>query len=585
MVKKKSLSHQIEKLASLARFIDASQNAEETYAHLTRGVCEHSNWDLSGIQVLDFEAGITLPIYRFDPFNVDAAAEVPLWNASESPVGAVLEDGAPLVLQDAAEQTEYPGFRKDAIARGYHTTVVIPLGVKDPDGRPMVYTVASRNRYDLQEGDLQFLLCVAELSTIAIRKLRKLDNERREARRMRTILERMTSSLTTTLDRDAAGSLAAGLGTLFPAGWLAVDLTTGRGLYDPEAPPPIALNATQRLPNELLTMALKVREMPPDTRATFPFDGRLVTAEVNGLQIDGTHVGALFFFGDAALSHHERIAAQAGRLALSSFILRGFIEFKSRRVSASRLIQRLIRGEWRDHQELQDEADRLEFDLNQSCRLIVGAFPKGESLSDSTHNFILRSAQSLFGSTVSCVLDDRLIMLAGDAAHSDFAEKQKQLLSRIEPFLTEGILLVSSEAVDDFKRLPRAYKTCLNGLDVARSMGAKGWVTPANIGAFSSLMASADSQRMENFLSDILKGTLDQPNPKGQRALETLSAFLKSGRRYQERAGALNIHVSTLRYRLGQISDQVGIDYSDSDQCFELELALRLQGLKNSYET
>ena len=571
-------------ISNLARFIDASQDAEETYRHLTRGVCEHSQWDLSSIQVLDLEAGLAIPIARHDPLNDGDLSNFPSWDAQTSPVSRVLKEGKPLILPDAAAQVEFPGYRVDALKRGYHTAVVIPLEVRDAERRPMVYSVASRRIIELDEADLSFLQCVAELSTIAVRKMRKLDRERAQAQRMRTILENMTSSLAMTLDSEAAGSLVTGLSSLFPAGWLAVDLTSGRGLFDPEVPPPIPLVTARRVPEELIAAALASRVQPGGTAIELTVAGATFSAEVSALQIDGSHVGALFFFRDSSLSDHERIAAQAGRLALSAFILRNFVEFKSRRVTARRLLSRLLSGEWRDLEEIQDEADRLDFDLHSPCRLLVLRVPSGTEVDDSTHSFILRSAQAAFGPAISCLLDGALILLLSD--HEGRApEQQDQFLSRIRPFLPQATLLVLSDLLVEVDQLSKARETCANTLDVAQSMKASGWVTPVTVGEFPTLMASADRDKVQAFLDSVLPDVLGKEGRKAQVAAKTIEVFLQTGRRYQETADQLGIHVSTLRYRLEQLGDQYGLDFNDSDRCFDLELALRLVKIKNSYES
>ncbi|MEX0302239.1 MAG: helix-turn-helix domain-containing protein [Leisingera sp.] len=581
---KPNLAHHFRNISSLARFIDESQDAEETYLLLTSGVCQHSQWDLSSIQVLDPEAGLAIPIVRHDPFNKSDLTGFPGWDATLSPVGKVLEKGEPLILKDAAVQDEFPGFRDDAIRRSYHTTVMIPLEVRDAQRRQMVYSVASRQVVSVDETDLSFLQCVAELVTIAVRKMRKLEEQQKQAERMRAILDNMTSSLTKTLDTEAAGTLAAGLSNLFPAGWLAVDLTSGRGLFDPEVPPPVTLASARRVPEDLISAAIAARGLTSGTVTDLTVAGSTIRAEVNPLQIDGSHVGALFFFRTGPLSDHERIAAQAGRLALSSFILRSFIEFKSRRVTARRLLSRLFSGDWRDREEMLDEAHRLDFDLQAPLRLVVLRLPGDGGIDDGIHSFILRSAQSVFGASVSCLLDGDLVLLLDDRT-GEAVRQQGLFLSRVRSLLPEGTALVMSELVETFEDLPKARETCANTLEVAQSMQASGWVTPVKVGEFPALMASAEMAKVEAYLGSVLPGLLSGTGRKAQVAAETIETFLSTGRRYQEAADALGIHVSTLRYRLEQLSDQHGLDFDDSDKCFELDLAIRLRKLINSYDT
>ncbi len=571
-------------IANLARFIDAGHDAEEIYLHLTHGVCEHSQWDLSSIQVLDTDANLAIPIARHDPQDADNQNTLAAWDARTSPVSRVLSEGNPLILDDATKQDEFPGFRDDAIQRGYHTAVIIPLEVRDSHDRPMVYTVISRKVVEVTQDDLGFLQCVSDLASIAVRKITRLAGEQRQAQRLRGILESMTTSLTNSLDYEAAGSLASNLSKLFPSGWLAVDLTSGRGLFDPDTPPPVPLVSMRRIPSDLISAALKFRDYPSGTQVDLNVDGTRVRGQVSPLRIDGNHVGALFFFRDAPLSDNERIAAQAGRVALSSFILRGFVEFRSRRVTARRLLSKVLSGEWKDRDELLDEAHQLDFDLGAPSRMLVIRPPAGAQLDDGSHSFILRNAQSTFGSAISCFVDGSLVMLLGYGNTFD-QQQRDRFLTRIRPFLPQETVLVLSDVAEDINMLPKVHETCSITLDFARSAKASGWVTPLNLGEFPSLAASMDAGKMQGFVERVLPENLMTKSRKAAVAVETLEMFLRHGRRYQEAADHLGIHVSTLRYRLEQLSDQYEMNFDDPDQCFELELAIRLRKLENSYDT
>lgn len=571
-------------ISKLARVIDESRNAEETYRLLTKGVCDHSKWDISSIQVLDRDRKLAIPIVRHDPLTGGSLLDSAGWDARFSPVGRVLEMGEPLIIADAAEQDDFPGFREDARKRGYNTTVMIPLDVRDAEKRPMVYSVASRTVVDVSSEDLGFLQCVAELTSIAVRKIRKIEKEQKQAQKLKSILENMTASLNKTLDSEATDALASGLSSLFPTGWLAVDLTSGRGLFDPAAPPPLALSPARRAPDDLVRAALDAKNHRSEAMVDLRIAGGTVRAEVSALQIDGSHVGALFFFHDVQLSDHERIAAQAGRLALSAFILRSFIEFRSRRVTARRLLSRLLSGDWRDRDEILDEAHILDFDLEAPMQLLVLRLPEVGSVDEGTHSFIQRSAQATFGSVISCFLEGDLILLLND--DRDEAHKHKMaFLSRIRTVVPQELQMVMSGRVASLEELPDARQVCVNTLEVARSMGLEGWISPVNMGEFPHLMASADLAKTTGFVERVIPQALRGQTRKAVIARETLAAFLRSGRRYQETADALEIHVTTLRYRLEQLSDHEEINFDDSDRCFELDLALRLMGLKNSYDT
>jgi len=572
-------------ISNLAKFIDVSQDAEETYSYLTQGVCEHSTWDISSIQVLDEVVGRAIPIARYDPKSDNDLAGFEGWDTQISPVAQVLKSGQAIVLPDAASQNEYPGFRDDARTRGYHTTVIIPMAVRDDQKRQMVYSVASRTVLKLEPIDLEFLQCVADLSSIAIRKVRRIQNETEEARRLRTILESMTVSLELTLENEAAGKLATALSGLFPTGWLAVDLTSGRGLFDPDAPPPFTLTHSTRMPDDVIAAALSTKGAAFGDVRQMRLQGIDIHVQASALTIDASHVGALFIFHTPELSEHEIIAAQAGRLALSSFILRNFVEFKSRRTTSRRLLNRLIAQDWSDFEDIQDEAHQLDFDLTEPCRILVLRSAQMKAFEDSTQSFILRACQQKLGPTVLSVVNGDLVMLVSSNEPLNSKEMRSAFLSRIQPLLPSDALMILSEPLEDITKLSKDYKTCVSTLELSGAMGGTGWVSTTDIGAFPVLMASAEGERISDFLEQVLQPISGKSVEKFHVAVETIEAFLGAGRRYQDAADKLNIHVSTLRYRLEQLSEQAGIDFDDPNRCFELDLAIRLLNFKKSYKT
>ena len=63
------------------------------------------------------------------------------------------------------------------------------------------------------------------------------------------------------------------------------------------------------------------------------------------------------------------------------------------------------------------------------------------------------------------------------------------------------------------------------------------------------------------------------------RLEETLTSYLRSGGRPTACAAALDIHVSTLLYRMKRIEKLLMVDLRDPDTRFTLELALSLRAL------
>ena len=62
----------------------------------------------------------------------------------------------------------------------------------------------------------------------------------------------------------------------------------------------------------------------------------------------------------------------------------------------------------------------------------------------------------------------------------------------------------------------------------------------------------------------------------GSALLETLDTYLKCGRNKSETAKALFVHLNTVKYRITQLQDIMGVDLEDDDTVLELMLAFRM---------
>jgi len=86
------------------------------------------------------------------------------------------------------------------------------------------------------------------------------------------------------------------------------------------------------------------------------------------------------------------------------------------------------------------------------------------------------------------------------------------------------------------------------------------------------LSGDADAQRA---FVDRLFGSLDE-GKRGKHLLETALTLTKEGFHLQRTSERLNVHISTLRYRLGRLSDLTGLDLESVEGRFRLQVGARL---------
>ena len=341
-----------------------------------------------------------------------------------------------------------------------------------------------------------------------------------------------------------------------------------------------------RAPDTLVRQALRAGHATEGRDMRICLDG--VTnqnAHMISLVIDGTIVGALFLMDTNRLTPHQEILAQAGRFALSTLILRGYLAFRIRGLSAQRLMRRLFAGDLAGYDDLVEEARILDFEVNGTLRLLAISSGGRESPSETAHVFINRKARHYFGQAISCIDEGIFFVLMQDGAQINDPAQRDGFLRAIQPILPGHATIVRSDVIEDLKQVASSHHLCLRNLQMAASMGVEGWTLGSTIGPFPALISSVSDSTAQEFLARTIDPIADGGSSKGSVAIETLTAYLKSGRRLQETADALGIHVSTLRYRLERLSSRHDLDLGDPETCFELDLGLRLYHLRNSYQT
>jgi sugar diacid utilization regulator len=86
--------------------------------------------------------------------------------------------------------------------------------------------------------------------------------------------------------------------------------------------------------------------------------------------------------------------------------------------------------------------------------------------------------------------------------------------------------------------------------------------------------AQVDGQ-VDRYVREWLGTLLEYDTTRHSDLVHTLAQYLECGGNYNDSAGALHIHRSTLRYRLGRIRELTGFDLGDANIRFNLQAATR----------
>lgn len=195
---------------------------------------------------------------------------------------------------------------------------------------------------------------------------------------------------------------------------------------------------------------------------------------------------------------------------------------------------------------------------------------------------IIRSVEQAVGqagAATTVELEGRALVIVVDIGSRDEAELiglAQQILSK-STALSAGQALVAGlgrpcHQLMDYRR---SRAEAVKALELARARPACGLVGYDQLGLFGLLTPGLNTRELIALSQRVLAPLWRADNTGAY--VETLSVFLANNRSLKPTAAALHVHPNTVRYRISRISKLLGINLSDVDRRFTLELALRLQ--------
>ncbi len=96
-----------------------------------------------------------------------------------------------------------------------------------------------------------------------------------------------------------------------------------------------------------------------------------------------------------------------------------------------------------------------------------------------------------------------------------------------------------------------------------------------DLGVYRLLVGTEDLGEVERFIERWIGTLLEYDEKRNAELVRTLMHYLQHGGNYVATAGSLIVHRNTLKYRLQRIRQISGLDLSDPEVFFNLQLATR----------
>ena len=511
---------QLQRLRSIASAINQSGALETILDRVLFEVCRSEPWSRGGIMAVNRTSGYSERVAGYSPGETTRADLPKAWPLATSPVLLVSETHRPLVIEDAQDAVEFAGYREDALARGYRTVVLLPLGCTNEDEHEMVLSIHTSDRVQVSEQEIDFLITVAHLVAIAVEKSKRLQRERRHTERLRSVLDLGASLMALVLEGAPIGTVAGVVGAILPDPFVILDLvggsTTVRHSAAPEAMSEREWSGLVHGPCASLLAGLIGRAGPGGAELELdlnPVGVKLTLAVVvEPLRVQNETVGALLIFpDDRRLDALDRLVAQDVRFALGAHLMSRHADAKRAARDLSDLFGQLVRGGMPDAARARASGVRLGLDLDARVGLVAAMLPgvDGPPSGEVCRLLIASLARWNPGAFV-VELDD--VVVAGLPIPNAARALSSQLLERwiaqplrarwtVQPVIAWGPICATPA---DYSP---AWAECCRVMDLARIFRRDGPLRQIDFGPSALLLSAFDSDLIQAFVEETL-GTL-----------------------------------------------------------------------------
>jgi DNA-binding PucR family transcriptional regulator len=579
-------------LRDVASQINSDGDLDAVLSDLIRAACVHGSWDLGAIMTVDAAHGYALVVARHGASSGAQLLE-DRWELATSPAQVALRSGESVYIRDARESSEFPGYRRDALERGYCTVLMLPMTCADEEGRPMVLAVESFEISEPTPEDLAFMALIVHLGSIAIERAHRQRAQVAAAEQLRRALVSQGSLLREVLAGGSIESLTGMLSDLLRAPVVTLDFFGSR-LLGSASPVPDRFDGEAW--RQMLDGALGRQILLNVRKATAHRRSGAIVLDIGGVQsvdawiepviVDDEAVGALLIFGEPERTDLQQLTVESARFALSVQLIRSVIRFRFETRTLTELFFEIVERRWRDELDLINRARRLGLLLTTPMRMLVVELPGGSDqsadLSAEAHRTVTLLAAERDVAVNVVTVGWGLVCLVSQDSGNDI-ECVGRLANRIADLLGRAFgctpIVVVGETCTGPEAIAKEWERCWRMIRIARTFGRSGAIGVPDLGPLPMLIGAADSVDVRNFIDGAIGKVVEHDRKHGSSYLDTLAAYVRSGCRSQHCADSMGLHVTSLRYRLTRIADLFGIEVGTPEERFAIELALKLHNL------
>jgi sugar diacid utilization regulator len=587
------IGHRLAQIREIAGAVNATSEVNLMLDRIVFAACQLASWATSGIMAVNHETGYSELVARHSSIPDPTEGQPTRWTLETSPSRLVIERREPIIIPDAQTQEEFPGYRADALAKNYHTVVVLPLNATNSEGNELVFAVTSCQHVAVDKEELDFLITVSHLAAIAVNKAKLVQSERARSARLQGVLDLSSTLLSRVLSGGPTETLAAIIENVVVHPLIFLDLTSDR-IHASRSPDSRLMTDREWTRHVKCTLSQSVQQMiaraePSDFRTLHEFDLRIPGSQrryvhVEPMRIDNEMVGGMIIFPQpGGLEDFDLQVAQKTAHALNAQLIRNHVALHETATQVSELLERVLEGEWTNKHTLHSRAASLGWNLAECSQLLVIATTKETDLAigkATTIRTIERLIRRFLPTAAVGMVSQYLLVRIPNQKTAVSRKTLERLIEAIQVGVYLDVkgqwLLVQGPIVNGVLDYKPAAESILRLLRLARTFNRTGVIAETDFGPFAHLLSALDSNAVPGFVGKTVGAIKAYDKKNRTMLLETASKFIDQNCRYEPTAKALAIHVSTLRYRIARLKELFSVDLDDAESRLTLALAIRL---------
>ena len=299
----------------------------------------------------------------------------------------------------------------------------------------------------------------------------------------------------------------------------------------------------------------------------------MVTAVVAGAE----NLGALVFRPTHPLvDADQRILERAALVTALLLLFRRTVAEAEGQVRGE-LLDDLIARPVRDPAALRSRARRLNVDLTAPHVVLAVRDGTDGGLRQRAASWARTFAASRGG--LAAVRDGQLVLMLPGTAPGDAARQVARELTRV---LGRPVTAGGTGPVGGPEEVAGAYRDADRCLAALAALGRAGdGASTAELGYVGLLLGGRD---VDGFVRRTVGPVLEYDAHRGTALTRTLVAYFGAGGSLARAAESLHVHVNTVTQRLERVAQLLGADWQQPERALELQLALRLHGLRTALD-